>query len=151
LAPVDFGILFRFQIRGILGRGQNGMTFDLKCANRSKNTTCSFRTLATIFFTLPPHTNLSTIAASHQSIQPPQNQLTCSRTRTTTDLYCRRECRDIPPIQHKHIGNRRHNNERVSACIVSSASPRAAVEITCTLKHHLDAHRNPNRATKHLQ
>jgi len=127
------------------------MTFDLRCANRSQSTICSFRTLATIFFTLPPHTDLSTTAASHQSIQPPWNQPTFSRTRTTTDLHCRRKCHDTPPLQHEHIGNRRRENERVNACIASSASPRTTIEITCTLKHHLDAHRNPNRATKHLQ
>jgi len=73
---------------------------------------------------------------------------TCSRTRTAINLHCRR---DTPPLQHEHIENRHRENERVSACIASSASLRATIEITCTLKHHLDAHRNPNRATKHLQ
>jgi len=128
-----------------------GKTFGLRCANRSQSTTCSFRTLATIFFTLPPHTDFLTTVASRQSIQPPWNQPTCNKTRTAADLHYRREFRNTPPLQHEHIRNRRRENERVSAYIASLASPRATIEITCTLKHHLDAHRNPNRPTRHLQ
>jgi len=55
-------------------------------------------------------------SSSHQSIQPPWNQPTCSRTRSTIDLNCRRERRDTPPLQHEQIENRRRKNKCANAC-----------------------------------